>query len=416
MTIRNLFLACLLILSHSLFAQTNKFEKRMEKVYDLLEKNNVEKADEELSEVLDDFPDYGKGWDLLTKIKKHQYENAPQSTMGGLTVEVVNDGDSDGSTDSLAAELSKLLGGINLKDMYYRDYLTTMRKGLLYSDDAYECAIFMRMMYFDQMVDTNVSKKALKYYNKAESEFVGKNYNTAAKEYQRAVDEQPDFYKAQLYLGDSYYALENYEEAARVFDKLSKDYPYQIEPKKYAADSYAHMGMLDEAVNISISTMWVYPDLVVKMKLRDFAYYIDKVVQIEGLFRPIFPNSITLPYNGDLMSLSEKQEVKEENKYWEYYIEAKEKISSYCDSNGVIVKSNDLTDAKYLEVYSWEYMLDNSPESEFEEARLMRKMGLLDCYTLVSLYHPDFYPQYKAFAANNKERIENYYHKFIVSK
>lgn len=417
MTIRNLFLACLLFLSHSLFAQTNKFEKRMEKVYKLIDKNDIDKAEEELVDVLDDYPGYGKGWDLLSKIDNYQYQNAPQSSMGGLKVQVVNDGDTlDGESDSLASELSKLLGNMSLEKMYYRNYINTLRKGLLYSEDAQGCSMYMRLAYFEESVDTNVSKKALKYYNKAEAEFVNKNYNEAAKQYNRAYEEQPDFYKAQLYLGDSYYFLENYEEASKVFSSLSEEYPNQIEPLKYLGDSYAHMGMLDEAIEATIRVMTVYPDVITKLKMADYAYYKDQIVQIEGVLRPVFPNSISDPYNGDLLSLSENIELSVEDEYWEYYIKAKEKISSYCDSNGVIVKSNDLTDAKYLEVYSWEHMLDNSPESEFEEARLMRKMGLLDCYTLVSLYHPDFYPQYKAFAANNKERIENYYHKFIVSK
>jgi hypothetical protein len=60
-------------------------------------------------------------------------------------------------------------------------------------------------------------------------------------------------------------------------------------------------------------------------------------------------------------------------------------------------------------------MLKNSTDPLLEEARKMQKDGYLDCYVLISCFHFDFYDQYADFVAKNREKVTEYYKKYIVA-
>jgi len=101
---------------------------------------------------------------------------------------------------------------------------------------------------------------------------------------------------------------------------------------------------------------------------------------------------------------------------WIYYSKALPKIKEYCNEKGLIIKSNSLTQEKYLEVYSWEEMLKNSDSKKLGQARKMQAIGFLDCYVLITCFHDDNYEQFLHFVTNNKEKIENYFDNIIVSR
>ena len=70
-------------------AQSNPAAKKLDKIYTLIEKNKIEKAGNELEKLLDEYSSYGKGWDLLAKIKLYEYNEAkkqPNILGGNITV------------------------------------------------------------------------------------------------------------------------------------------------------------------------------------------------------------------------------------------------------------------------------------------------------------------------------------------
>ena len=93
------------------------------------------------------------------------------------------------------------------------------------------------------------------------------------------------------------------------------------------------------------------------------------------------------------------------DKGWIAYLKALNDIKPYCNSNGIIIKQNDLTTSKYAEVYAWEKLLEAAPnDPKFETARKMKTKGYLDCYCLFSLYHVDNQAQYRDFVSNNRSK------------
>jgi len=286
-----------------------------------------------------------------------------------------------------------------------------MRQATLVSIDAARSSQWLRVFFIDPEVDTAVSKKALKYFNDAEKEFEAKNYASAAKLYKRAVDEQPDFYKASLYMGDAFYFMGNYTEAIKSFKAAVEKFPNLLEPRKYLTDAYSKEHLFDKALEEAIHTMSVYPDVSMYMKLDDAAYLNNKTLGMKWIPRGVFPNRI-VPDSSDI--LYKDPNSKPATAPWTYYQAALASVKDYCNDKGVIVKQNSLTESKYLEVYSWEQMLKNSSDPILDNAKQMQKDGYLDCYVLITCFHYDFYDQYTDFVSNNQKKIDEYYARYIT--
>ena len=419
-TLTFLLLSTMLILMQSsLFAQTNPAEVKLEKVYKLLKKDKVDDAEERLIGILKEYASFGKGWDLLSEIRsfQHKQSKSEPNLFGNISITTK---DEDGNeikpeNDSLAQRFMDLLSKMDPSELAYSKYLFTLRKATLHSNTAYRSSVWLRNELRVPQVDTMVSTKALKYYNKGETEFAAKNYNKAANFYKRALEHQPDFYKAQLYLADSYYFLGYYLEAIKYFKLCSEQYPSTLEPRKYLIDSYGKEGLYEKALEEAIGSMLVYPDLSNLSKFEDLVYALDKKVTVEWQPRSVFPLAI---YNedkdGGFNQYSDPDE-SDPSEHWEFYADAQEAIEQYCDKKGVIITPNSLTDARYLEVYGWEQMLENSNSEELAQARKMQQRGYLDCYVLISCFHDDLYDQYHHFVTNNREKALAYFHDVVVT-
>lgn len=417
------------IASCGLFAQSNPLDKKMQKAYDLAGKGKIEDADKYVVKLLEEHPDYGSGWDYLCKLRYKEYKDSKMSDnlFGGnvtitttdkdgkkSTVTADSDGKAEGS-DSLAVALMDMLTKIKPSQVAYNKYLYTMRLGTLMAQDANECSLLLRINLIDPRVDTAVSKKALNYFNDAEDEFGKKNYEQAAKLYKRAIDNQPDFYKASLYLGDCYYSIGNYADAITSFKTAVSTFPNLIEPRKYLVDAYLKEKLYSNALDESIRSMQVYPELDMAVRLDDAAYMMDKKVDIKWTPRPVFPNKMPGDTSKqELNTYHPDKELAVSSGPWTFYTAAFAKIKDNCNEKGIIVKPTALTQSRYMEVYSWEEMLKNSNDPALDEARRMQKDSYLDCYVLVSCFHYDFYDQYLDFAAKNPDRIAEYYKKYIV--
>lgn len=390
-------------------AQSTKLDKKLAKANKFIDKNKVEKADKYLDQFLKKHPRFGEGWDLLVKIRYYSYIQSKKQRLN-FTVTTKNK-EGNEVEDSLSNLLKEILNSYDPAKVAFNKFKYTMRKALLYSDDAFYTSSYLRIFLVDQEIDTNISEKAVDYFKQAEEQFMDKNYNDAANLYKDAIDEDPNYYKAYLYLGDSYYFMEYYLEAAKIFKKVIKKFPRELEPRKYLVDAYAMEGLYKKALEEAIKAMAVYPDLSMVLKLKNAVYKTDQHLSLRWTPRSVFPNRIEADDNG-INKYRPEHEIKPSGP-WVYYVNAFEKIKKYCDSSGIIVKDNKLTGSQYMEVFSWEEMLKNSNDPILNEARRMQNMGYLDCYVLVTCFHYDFLDQYLDFARNNKDKIEAYYHELI---
>ena len=401
----------LTVFSLTAIAQSNPMDKKLEKAKEMARKEKYDDADKYLENLLADNPSCGQCWDLLALIRQKLYNDSKKTDnlLGNITVKT----EGTSNNDSASKAVADLFSNFKLSDLSYNKFIYTLRKGLLFSDESYKCAILFRNIMVDIDVDTNLSKKALKYFHDAEEEFGKQNYGNAAKSYRRALEEQPDFYKASLYLGDSYYFDGNHVEAIRSFKEAVEKFPDFLEPRKYLVDTYLKENLYEDALKESIYSMTIYPDYGMNDRIYEAAFRVNKKLNIKWTPRQVFPNSMDTTQQGFSYNDPDKPEAKGP---WIFYQKAKEKIAAGCNEKGVIVILTPLTQSKYLEVYSWEEMLKNSKDPSLEEARKKQQDGFLDCYALVTCFHHDFYDQYLDFVSKNRQRIIEYFNKYLVSR
>ncbi|MFZ4401427.1 MAG: tetratricopeptide repeat protein [Bacteroidales bacterium] len=411
-------LSLLLILSVLIsYSQSSNLEKKLAKAYKYCEKEKYEDADEYMVELLNENPQYGDGWDLLGKIRYQLYVKSKKSDnlFGNITITTKDSTSTkDIKNDSLANVFMEMLSNIKPSKSAYDKYIFTLRKATLFSNEAYYSSMALRINKVDIEVDTNISPKALKYYNIAEEEFSNKNLEKASKYYKRALEEQPEFYKAYLYYGDMFFLTGDVVKAIKVFKEIIEKYPNLLEPRKYLTDAFAKDRLYKDALDEAIKSMCVYPDLSMSNKLSDAAFLNNQKLDIKWTPRQVFPNVMAK----DTLSkdYSFRKEVPLTKAPWDSYVAAYGKIKDYCNEKGKIFKINKLTNTKYLEVYSWEEMLANSKDPSLDEARRMQTDGYLDCYVFTSCFHYDLLDQFKDFVSKNQPRIIEYYNKYIISK
>ncbi len=259
----------------------------------------------------------------------------------------------------------------------------------------------LRNYLVDYQPDSVVPKEAKQYFSAAEDSFSHKKYTDAICLYRNALKAYPDYYKANIYLGDSYWYLEKMDSALFYFRKGIARCPDLLEPKKYLVDALAYEKKNEEAKGVCIEAICIYPDVSM------FAKY-DDLLKREGKKL----NMHWMPRDFDLNTCSKQEGT---GKQWKAYRTAKEDVQAFCGKDGILMP-NTVTKQKYLEVYCWEKLLTSGKElpEEFAFAKKMMGEGYLDCYVFVSMFHQDEYGQFTDFMKTNKSRVADYIRKYLA--
>ncbi|MDA7744668.1 hypothetical protein N8911_01070 [bacterium] len=305
--------------------------------------------------------------------------------------------------------MSMLLSGSNNitlpnRDAYFVDFINVARKADRMHENEYS-AMVIRQYLVDYNPDTNLVDSAKKEFDRAEENFQAQNFHSALNHYYNAKMVQPGFYKATMYLGDCYYAMEVMDSAILYFEEAAKMYPDLLEPIKYITDANTGLFEHEKARLAALRSFYVYPDVGMFIKYQDIVAELGGNFDRHWIRRGVAANSQSV-------SASNVQDP-----IWAIYESARDEMTPFCDSNDVIIRPNKVTNAKYLEVYSWEKMLLAHPDEEkFEFAYEMVKEGYLDCYVFLSQFHYDLYPQFQVFAAENQEKIKKYMEVYLTEK
>lgn len=257
----------------------------------------------------------------------------------------------------------------------------------------------LRKFLVDFEPDSLVSEKAKSYYDEAEQFFVNEDYELADVNYRKAIREDSSYYKAYLYLGDSFWAREKYD-SAMVYYTIARDLqPTLLEPRLYIVDALAEQGLFYRAKKEAIAALTVYPGYNLKYKLQRILFKENKWMNEHRIIRTFYPNDIT----------NDNQDLLLTNPIWKDYRAAKADVKKYCDSLGIIEPNGEFDD-RYLEVYSVRRMLEKHPNDLPEElhfADKMREEGLLEPYVLICLFHVDIYQQFKDYMSSEENRTKS---------
>jgi tetratricopeptide (TPR) repeat protein len=332
-------------------------------------------------------------WDLLVQMYKYRYEYAEQQQEDALTLLLLQ------SLGGSKAKIKKYTS----PSVCYRDLIEKSKQAELNSRST-TASMVLRAYLVDYYPDTAVADTAKKEFNSAEKYFSEKDYPNAKLHYQNACKLDPSYYKALIYLGDTHWHMKKMDSAIYYFKQGIQMHGDLLEPRKYLVDALRDSKQYDEAIQESINAITVYPDESMFEKVESLYAKTGRTFDRHWIKRGCNVNT----YAGTQLVTT--------NETWKAYQQARGEIKTYCDTNGVIVKSNSLTKAHYMEVYSWEKMLASNlvVPQELAFAKKMADEGYLDCYVFISLYHYDEYDQFIDFAKNNKERIRTYITKYLI--
>jgi tetratricopeptide (TPR) repeat protein len=398
-------LAGILLHSYTATAQNPDIEKRVKKAEEAYDNEKREEAEKILIETVKKYPDASEAWDKLVSVQSGIYQRLQkEDNKHSFTITATDKNGNKIENDTNVLKLAELMGKMKLSDGYKPHIINTCRMACNYSPKAYSACMMLRRYLADKETDKNVKEEAQKEYARGEKEFAKNNYNTAALFYKKAIELDSTYYKAKLYLGDVYYFTRSYNLAIEEFNNAIAAEPDLLEPRKYLFDALEKTGEEKRAYQVGLDALCVYPDLSMFVKLENTSYELGAKVTFIRDSRGVMPN-ILKPYttHKDDFTISPAK-----NTPWKYYTEALANVKSFCDDDGLI-KDNSITKEKYLEVYSWQYMLGKASATEFETARQMQEKGFLDCYVFINCFHNDFYQQYKHFVANNREHINKYF-------
>lgn len=390
---KNLFLAMIMVgATISSFAQTDKDVKKIEKCYDIFQNKSMTKGIEKLQKHM--AKKKKKSWpsvyayEVLVEMQFQRYAMY-QEIYDLDEVSLVNDA---GETDSSTYFLYSLMGTI-----YEVLFINTCEKATMESRSQ-RGDMYYRKLFLDQDPDTAVSEKAQEYFAEAEEFFGKEDYELAELNYRKALLEDSTYYKALLYLGDSFWAREDYDSAIVYYTQAKEMHPFLIEPRKYIVDALIEQELYYRAKKECLEALTVFPGHDMKYKYRVVLSVENKDYDDHRMFR--FGR---MSFND--MSIEDQSSL-EGYGPWEDYRNAKSEISKYCDEDGFI-EPNGVTEDKYLEVYSIRYMLEQNkgdlPEYMHFASQMMEE-GYLEPYVFISNFHFEIYDQFKDYMSSEENR------------
>lgn len=259
--------------------------------------------------------------------------------------------------------------------------------------------------FIEPSVDTAVSDEAIEAYNKGSDDFSNGSFSAAIRAYERALKIDSNYFEATHKIGICYARDEKYEKAIPYFKKAILLEPNMLNPRQNLVDCYMTLRSWQDAYSACVDGIIVYPDIRYFVKMDEICNKLGKTFDRHWMKRLYLPNMIAAT-----------DQANPSGEPWMYYRQAKDKVFEFCTEDGIIKKKIEFTDQKYLESYSWEFMLKktSSDNDDFAFAREVQKAGYLDCYAMVSMYHIFFSQQYIDFSKNNTERIRTYINTYLV--
>lgn len=387
-----------IILLIPFFAQAQISEKKIDKINKYLKEDKYEQADAIAQELVLEEPTNEDAWRILIDVRGFWYQFAKKSgsLFQNFTIKVEGE-----DKDSLASSLENLLKNVDLSADEKDLYMGACREATLLFKDNSHAEVLLRTNLFDEE-SLSENKEALKQFNLAEDKFVEESYSLAAKYYKKAIELDSSFFKARLYLGDVYFMIKEYDLAIKSFSEAVQSNPKMNDAIKFLGDAYFRNGDYDLALATYRQSLALYPESLVRNYYEDTGDKLEKPCSFEWVKRGCFPNVVN--DSSDYTPVILKTAVSN----WKHYQTAKTKVEKFCSNDGIISDDNGVTKEKYLEVYSWKYMLENSSTGFLPYVRKIDAAGYLDCYIFINQFHHDLLPQFQHFVQNNGERIDAY--------
>ena len=289
---------------------------------------------------------------------------------------------------------------------------------------------YLRVLNVDTLkYDTLLAQIDLDLFADAIDYYYTRDYTRAAKRLKALTEKHADYLPAHLYLANSYYNLGLDTPTYKEFVYIAQNFSERPEGLEGLSRYYLAKGKYQQAAASIIKAITIYPEDAYFAHLDRVLKRMGKKFKSHWVRRGVYPLKTDKNY---------EEIIAKEKSPWRYYQNAKSMVYSYAKKG--VLRSNEITKERYLELYAWREMLagnlkidslikdpkkraeylrkNNLNEKKkkkenkinFPFARSMEKMGFLDCYVFISLFHHDLYDGFKDFVAANPDKIEKYFY------
>ncbi|KXK42626.1 MAG: hypothetical protein UZ11_BCD004001225 [Bacteroidetes bacterium OLB11] len=280
---------------------------------------------------------------------------------------------------------------------YLYDMLENARKATRLFQDADSSSVYLRQYLIDTVnVNAEVKKEAWDEYLIALEDYYAKEIPAAASHLEKALLLDEIFYSAHLKMGDVYYLMNKDSMAVVEYKYASVLEPTNPTPLEKLSAMFYNKGQFEESAAFAIEAIMKYPHAHLFKVLGKILEKTGRELNTQWIKREVYPLKTK--------NINEEIVVDDKSPWW-HYQSVKQDVFNFYDTSGVVVP-NEKTQERYLEVYAWKKMLNNTSPKHFQFARAMEKMGYLDCYVLISLFHIDLYSQFIDIVKTHPEKVK----------
>lgn len=321
------------------------------------------------------------------------------------------------------------------KDIFlipYKSYayqvISTSRLASLKHERVDSSSHYLRILTIDTIrYDTLLTMGQIDTFAEALDYYYHRDYTRSANLLKTLTAKHLDYFPAQDYLGRAYFKMGLDTPTYNQFVYLAQTFEYRPEGLLGLSRYFLAKGKYKKAAASIIKAIAIYPEDAYFVQLDNILKRDGKRLKTQWIRREVYPVTSAKNYV-DIIA--------KEKSLWRYYQNAGAEMHSYASPEGIL-RGNEITRERYLELYAWKEMLKEHDELaleikdpkkraeylsknnqgkkkkdnkiSFPFARSMQKMGLLDCYVFITLFHNDLYPAFKEFVRLNPDKVEQYF-------
>ena len=316
-------------------------------------------------------------------------------------------------------------------ESYERQLIQNARLATLKHERVDSSSHYLRLFTIDTVnYDTLFTEEEKEIYLDAKDYYFAKDFVPASKRFKLLSDKYEEHLPIQLYLANSYKQLGFDSLAYKQYTYVAQVFPERPEGLEGLSRYYLTRGKYREAAASIIKAITIYPEDAYFAQLDRILKRMGKVLGSQWERREVYPISTARNY---------EEIIAKEESPWRYYQGAKSAVYSYANPAGIL-RPNEITNERYIELYAWKEMLAgrenidttfsdpkeqaaylkkrnankkkniDKDKNSFPFARAMQKMGYLDCYVFISLFHNDLHASFKDFVLLHPDKIEKYFY------
>ncbi len=290
-------------------------------------------------------------------------------------------------------------------DTYKEDLINNCRNATRLHYRVDSASHYLRMFF----VDTPTIKNYLEEddaisYSEALNFCASHEYPHAIHLLKKVLAKNQENYDVRIVLAKSYLESGLDSLAFSEYRYLTAQVPNRPEAFIGLSNWYLYKGLYLDAATYAIESILIYPEHQYWDQLKTVLEKAGKKFDPHWISREVYP--ICTENNFEEIVVTDKSP-------WFHYQAGKAPVYGYTPLTGIINK-NELTKEQYLEVYGWNCMLARAAKKDpYPFARVMQKIGYLDCYTLISLFHHDVYPQFADLVKQHPKKVRQYFYMLL---